>query len=76
MLDEQGSMAFGLQFVHRACMEINEFKHARGCVEFRRCVPSKKYICLSLFIKGSLAEKLPIYERHPSKVKSIRVESS
>ena len=27
-------------------------------------------------VKGSLAEKLPIYERHPSKVKSIRVESS
>ena len=27
-------------------------------------------------IKGSLAEKLPIYERHPSKVKSIRVVPS
>ena len=30
------------------------------------------YICLFNFIyliKGSLAEKLPIYERHPSKVK-------
>ena len=28
------------------------------------------------FIKGSLAQKLPIYERHLSKVKSSRVESS
>ena len=27
-------------------------------------------------IKGSLAEKLPIYERHPSKVKKSRVKSS
>ena len=27
-------------------------------------------------IKGSLAQKLPIYERHLSKVKSSRVESS
>ena len=31
---------------------------------------------LYLFIKGSLAQKLPIYERHLSKVKSSRVESS
>ena len=30
-------------------------------------------VCL---IKGSLAQKLPIYERHLSKVKSIRVVSS
>ena len=27
-------------------------------------------------VKGSLAQKLPIYERHLSKVKSSRVESS
>ena len=32
-----------------------------------------KYVKL---IKGSLAQKLPIYERHLSKVKSSRVESS
>ena len=26
-------------------------------------------LCMQSFIKGSLAEKLPIYERHPSQVK-------
>ena len=31
---------------------------------------------VSFFIKGSLAQKLPIYERHLSKVKSSRVVSS
>ena len=30
----------------------------------------------SVAIKGSLAQKIPIYERHLSKVKSSRVESS
>ena len=35
------------------------------------------YTCdIYIIIKGSLAQKLPIYERHLSKVKSSRVESS
>ena len=37
--------------------------------------PRKKSALFGL-VKGSLAQKLPIYERHLSKVKSSRVESS
>ena len=43
-----------------------------------RCI-SIRYILayeIRFIIKGSLAQKLPIYERHLSKVKSSRVESS
>ena len=35
-----------------------------------------KSIHFIMFIKGSLTQKLPIYERHLTKVKSIRVVSS
>ena len=34
------------------------------------------FLAFQCFIKGSLAQKLPIYERHLSKVKSSRVVSS
>ena len=62
----------------------------RESIEFMKLFkknPNSKYQLIGLYllishnyfdiiIKGSLAQKLPIYERHLSKVKSIRVVSS
>ena len=38
--------------------------------------PTSTHRIHGTIVKGSLAQKLPIYERHLSKVKSSRVESS
>ena len=53
--------------------------HSHQNVEISQENPTKRVIyCVDdmILVKGSLAQKLPIYERHLSKVKSSRVVSS
>jgi len=69
------------------CREVPSFQE-RFCVcsaselkvmalEFSgRAAKMRRKLRKLCFIKGSLAQQLPIYERHLSKVKSSRVESS
>ena len=68
-------MTFSVRFMSEMCCYLAK-KNADSEQICASADKSENTYYMMYIFKGSLAQKLPIYERHLSKVKSSRVESS